>query len=725
MNAPRIPLAIVCTLLGALTLGFTGCDRSSLEVSDHDYMNDERRPTTPDRSTPARPGDKADQPAQNNKPIKRPGKAELLTVMASLAGESPAPDQIFDWVSYLQRGDQTLDDYIEFLLSSRRFGETVVPSLVFGSFVAIHNYYAVPSGFNLMQTKEGVYYLRKPCEKKRAVHVAPWWDLSTKVLVCPDSYRPEKWTLKPGEHDYRSKQQLTCDSQVGSPEKETHSLCGCGPNLIRCMKDSTHYLSVLDSLKREVKDTTAYVVEQDLPMSSLFTMNETVRDRNVEAHYRRRLIGVKQIEDVSSVMAGINDWPNNGQLAARAEAIPGQHAGLITSPQLLHFLPDRRQRQRGFYEMMWCANRSSFGATTEQVFNLSKNANLAFVHDSWQKLARTPVCTNCHARLDFGFQFFMGYPDSRASIHYMPGEVLQGSGPLYADDIDDHRGDTNLTPLGFTKLASAQPEFKQCMSNHFVQYVLGEHANADDIAAIEAEIIENQSFKGAMRVALRLYAEHWEKDRSPAPPDTLPGGAREDADTVKISGSLRSALDNHCLDCHNDDQIQYVNANESFGLAFDFQSNELPRPLIVRMTDHVAYGKMPKDNPEFSERERVALVELLIASLWSDEDKRATARQYYVDRFQALPAHNIDNALDNVVFRAGAERPRHDWGLYERIIYPDQTFVTPGYAATVALEAMSACRASGQREPALLRTCLRRALNIDMLTRWPLEDPTE
>ena len=101
----------------------------------------------------------------------------------------------------------------------------------------------------------------------------------------------------------------------------------------------------------------------------------------------------------------------------REELTEGQHAGVLTAPQILHFVPDRRQRMRLYYDIMWCGIRNAFGASTEKVLALnSSSANIAFVHESWERLARTELCTNCHARMDYGFQFFLGFPDSRASV---------------------------------------------------------------------------------------------------------------------------------------------------------------------------------------------------------------------------------------------------------------------------------------------------------------------
>src|SRR6185436_15755909 len=102
-------------------------------------------------------------------------------------------------------------------------------------------------------------------------------------------------------------------------------------------------------------------------------------------------------------------------------------------------------------------------------------------------------------------------------------------GPLYGQDIRDHRGDAPLTPLSFAKLATAQPDFKSCMTGHFVSYVLGDRATADDLRAIEAAVAQRGTFKASMKVALERYAARWQEARAaraaPAAAEAPAGGA--------------------------------------------------------------------------------------------------------------------------------------------------------------------------------------------------------
>lgn len=650
-----------------------------------------------------------------------PGTAELLGAMATLAGLVPEPTRQAEWVQKIDGGQAPLGSYIDEILGTQRFAGEIMPALVFGAFVNVRNYYALPSAFVLKRSANAgaPLYLRAPCPAAEAVTVRPWWNLGSEIAVCPDAYRPDKWTLAPDEHSYRTKMVLACDSQVGSPELETHSLCGCGPNLIRCLRDEEQYNELNRSFMREVKRTTAHVVENDLPMAALFTGNSTFRDRNVELYYRRQKIGALEIKSVERELADLDRWPQGGKWAPREEIRTGQHAGVLTAPQILHWLPDRRQRQRAYYEMMWCNLRNSFGATTRKVLELNASGNNFFVHDSWKQLAHTELCTSCHARLDYGTQFFMGYPDSRASTHYTPALQSTEIGPLYGRDIRDRRGDGSLTPLGFAKLATQQPDFRSCMASHFASYVLGDRATADDIHAIESAVEQTRTFKASMKVALERYAGKWREETlapRPAPDAPAAGTPPGPHGGVLVNAALRGKLDQHCVECH--DEAPYTDTADSDDLPFDFRGAELARPLLVSMADQVAFGMMPKDHA-LDPPAREEVVNLLIDTLWADPPARVEARRYYLGKARGLPAHQIDNALHTIdhLARGSSEIA---WGALERGIWSDQSTITPGFLAITGLEALRACVRGGAARGVALEDCLQKATSLKTLSRWPV-----
>lgn len=663
-------------------------------------------------------GTAVSQPSPTVAPGK-PSTADVLGGMATLVGLVPAPGYIEDWAAKIDGGKAQIGAFIDEILNNERFASDVIPSLVFGSYVNVRNYYALPSSFVLKRgdTLDAPLYLREPCAPSEAVKVRPWWALETEVAVCPDAYRPEKWTMAADEHSYKTKAPLSCDSQIGSPEAETTSLCGCGPNLIRCLRDAEQYDAINASLANEVKLTTAHVVKNNWPMASLFTTNGSFRDRNAELYYRRQKIGALEIARPERELSTLAQWPAEGKWAPREEQRAGQHAGVLTAPQILHWLPDRRQRQRGYYEILWCNLRNSFGATTQKVLEINSKGNNFFSHESWKQLAHTEMCTTCHARLDYGFQFFIGYNDSRASTHYNVALHPTGSGPLYGEDIKDLRGEAPLTPLGFAKLATAQPDFKGCMANHFTQYVLGDQATPDDIRAIEAAVQPTSAFKPAMKVALERYAKKLAEPATTAPavaPSTAP--APTPGDGVAVTPALREKLDTYCIDCH--DQAAYVEGADSPDLAFDVRPAVLPRSFVVSMADQVAFGMMPKGG-HLDRRTREEIVRAVVGALWTDPAARAEAEQYYLTGARGLPAQQLDNAIHAIGQLAGTPSDVA-WGAIERGIWADQATITPGFLAVTGLDALRACARANAAQPGKLEECVTRATQLKTLSRWPL-----
>lgn len=643
----------------------------------------------------------------------------MLGGMATLAGVVPAPGYIEGWAAKIDGGKAPLGAFIDEILSNERFASEVIPSLVFGSYVNVRNYYALPSSFVLKRgdALDAPLYLREPCAPSEAVKVRPWWALETEVTVCPDAYRPDKWTMGPAEHSYKTPTPLSCDSQIGSPEAETSSLCGCGPNLIRCLRDTDQYDAINASLAREVKQTTAHVVKNNLPMASLFTTNATFRDRNAELYYRRQKIGALELKHPERELASLASWPEDGKWALREEQRPGQHAGVLTAPQILHWLPDRRQRQRAYYEILWCNLRNSFGATTAKVLELNSKGNNFFSHESWKQLAHTELCSSCHARLDYGFQFFIGYNDSRASTHYNVALHPKGSGQLYGADIDDPRGEAPLTPLAFAKLATAQPDFKGCMASHFTHYVLGDQATPDDIRAIEAAVQPTSAFKPAMKIALERYAKKVAAAPANAPAAAPPAStATVPPGSVAVTPALREQLDTYCVDCH--DVAGYVEGADAPDVAFDVRPAVLPRSFVVSMADQVAFGMMPK-GVHLERRAREEIVRAVVGALWADPAARAEAEQYYLTGARGLPAQQLDNAIHTIGQLAGTPSDV-SWGAIERGIWADQATITPGFLAVTGLDALRACARANAAQTGKLEECLTRATQLKTLSRWPL-----
>lgn len=637
---------------------------------------------------------------------------DLLRTIARLSGDDPAPATIDAWVSRIDRSEATLEQFIDEALTQPRFSRQVVPSLLFGEWIEFQRFDVLNSERVLKHSEpdergRSVLYLGDTaCATDQAVSVRPWWDLSSEVLVCPGSYLPDRWARV--DHEFGAG--ISCDGEFGRPPG-----CGCGPNLVRCQRDRAQFDAIHASFRDEVRRTTAHVVDGDLPLATLYTSQETFHDRNVEYFYRWQKVESQRLSDPAPLFRDLADWPETGRWGPRAAAHPGQHAGLVTAPVILLHRVDRRQRMYVLSELLFCTVRPPFGATTERVLEVGAE-NLQLDTAGWELLAKRELCTDCHARLDYGVRFFMGYPNGYTGMHYGDAAV-PGEGPFYVRNIDDLRGRGPLTPHGWATLATQQPEFNDCVSNTLTQYVLGARATADDRQEIARALRETQRVRPAARAALLRYAAHWRTD-APAiaierPPKSPAGNppARETADAVAIHAELRAALDDRCGDCH--DEVPF--AEGAWGRPFDMRGDLLPRKLVVRALDQVAYGKMPK-GVTMDPSERAALVSLVAAAAFPDPAERAEAESYYLGQMRALPAQMLDNATrssgDSAVGTNGA------WRALEPALRPEQHTLTPGFAAMVGLDALATCRGRHAHRTAGLRDCLREALRPDRLVRW-------
>jgi hypothetical protein len=262
--------------------------------------------------------------------------------------------------------------------------------------------------------------------------------------------------------------------------------------------------------------------------------------------------------------------------------------------------------------------------------------------------------------------------------------------------------------------------------------VLGDSATDDDYDAVRSAITEQQSIQSAFRLAFSRYAQRFDSDSGSrasaengvlsAQAPLVPRHAERGADTaVEISSELRTEINRYCVACHDEGGPEFSPNNESIGGAFNFRGDELPRALVVRMADQLAYGNMPQEPISLSREQRTELVSRLIAALWEDDDAREEAAAYYLGQVRALPAHQIDNVFDLISAETGSSSTSAGWGLLERAINSDEFTYTPNYAATTALHALEGCVDAGRAGGEELEACLEAAISIDRLTRDAIE----
>jgi mono/diheme cytochrome c family protein len=629
----------------------------------------------------------------------RPVPLVLLESLALLAtGDTPGAPALEGWKQRLDSGQATLEQFVEAQLADPRFARVVAPSMLFGLFANIPSE-VLHDGYILSRkdTPGGpVLYLREPCAPEQAERVQPWWALDTEVRVCPEAHRPERF-VEPstGRH---------CSAVTSSPGQESVPYCGCGPNLLRCFRDEEQRVAFTRSMVEEIGLTTAYVIHQDLPISTTFTTNATVRDRNAELLYQRWRVESGERPGLEP----LQDWSEGPRLAPRHESVPGQHAGVLTASQFVFTSFARRATLKHFYQRLWCVEPDSSHVATDTILKL-RDANLEATGRN-QELASMPVCTRCHARLDHGMSFFTGFPDGRMAQHFDPTAQKPGTGRLYVEELGDLRGEAELTPAGFARLAVAQPEFARCMVQDVSRHVFSTDASSVDERDMRAAFLRRGNLKDLMRTALLRYAGRaWEQPGATSAP-AMASAASAPEQEVLLPRGLKDRIARHCVECHG--------GREDLR---SFMDEALPRDTLQRMLSAVAFERMPQGD-RLDPRERRALVRELVDTLWTEEADRREAYGYFGDWMRALPIYPVGGdvqvagnysttpALDAIRTRAGVER-KSDWDLVEIIIQQDAEQFTPGFAAVTALEAIRACRSSGAQGKEL-EACLERASSL-------------
>jgi hypothetical protein len=637
-------------------------------------------------------------------PKARSETAQYLTQLSIVTRAArPSPAELADWSQRIEHGGATLGSYIDMLLSSPTFSKVVAPEILLGEVLVgearqlsfwTYQLDSKPNGEG-----EAIYFLTAPCKASDAVRVHPWWAMKSEVLVCPAAYRPDVWTTKTSKGD-----EHTCNTLDGSPGVGETG-CGCGPNLVRCVTgDDQAHLRVA-AAQDELRGTVRYVVEHDLPISTVFSGRSTFHDRTMEFVYRHWRIEADHLTD-GALLADLDQWPEDGKWAERFESAPGEHAGVLTAPGIVHYVGDRRQRQWQIFERLWCTGASSVGATPRSVLDLGVANFQAGKNEGWERMAKQPICTDCHARMDYGFQFFWAFPDPKVGAgHFVTSLARNGTrGMLYGNDIDDPRGEAELTPAGFASLALRQPEFGHCMSRDVVEHVFGADGTAADADAIGTSFDpEHTTVKQLTKAALlRWVAKVRAGD---APTTSYQAPAWSGAGNVPMSPELASVVGDECGSCHYDGaQVQ------------SFDGKALPRPLLLKMLAEISAKRMPKDHPLTAAR-RSVLLDSLIAHLWRADPDRAEAHAALATSVR--PPGVWRWSLSERLIRRAAGVPESTdraWNALESAIRGDQATYTPGFATMTALEAIQACKDAGKKGPGF-EACLRTATDPRVFLR--------
>lgn len=580
-----------------------------------------------------------------------------------------------------------LEQIVDEMLADPFLARDIAPALIFRNNLMRAARTVGMDGYDLVISEvrgTPVFHLGKACKLEDTVLIKPWWDPAHPVRACKQVVRETVWELALPDGTVQ-----TCNLKLSTPKRLPGTPCGCGPNLVRCVPPE--YVATLTTqVSEELRATTAYVASADQPLAQLFTMNETWRRRDVELFYLRELVNSKQIANPEPLFEAAMSWPADGKLASRAEAAPGQHAGVLTAPQIMYHVFDLRQRMRIIYESMWCSGESAPGARPEDLLSL-RAPTLSTLNEGWRELAGRPICTSCHARLDYGMQFFLGYraPDGIA-YHYVASASPGERGPLYAADINDPRGTAELTPHGFAELATRQPEFARCMARDVAEYVFGARTSPEtvDRLARSAQPTELR-LRALMRLAILEFL-HCDDCRSPGGELAAPATPRPPA----AAPGLPRLLGDHCTTCHD--------ADASMG---NFEQR-LDRPTQLRVMDQALFGRMPPGEPLPAEARRAFVAAVLGADpIGSVRQSPQTLVLGHADPPSTLPLLVARQYLRGL---ASGHAGLNDLNTLEMALAGRDSVLTPDQIALTAVEASRSCRSL---EPARRAACIQAALD--------------
>jgi hypothetical protein len=664
-------------------------------------------------------------------PGRRPIASSFVLVAAMLSAPSDAalptdvpaaprvlPDQWntvvaeFSMLSGVPRADLDnvpagdIDRLVEAAVTSREFARRVIPRFL--SVEPLGRKGPVSVRYTLKSTSAGVLYLREPCEPSAAVNVRPWWNPDGTVQICADSYRPEVHFGPDG---------FACGGYKNDPTKhlfgaaieskgavENAVACGCGEYLKHCAKDKEHERAVDRSFDDEVIETAAYVVEHDLPFHTILTMNESIRDWNVEFYYRR-------VSDTNGTPLVLDDWRAwaKPRLAPRPDWVEGHHGGILTMAKIIYASNAVRTVMDFVMADLVCKKPSSvLEVATANVLDLGKRTvdvrfGVSSGQVAWDIIAKRPICTECHARLDSASRFFFGYQSDYSDVDFRRALFRAEPVTWYLDDIHDPQAEAPNTPRGLGLILARHDATKACLAGKFSSYFLGDDSDQTSVNLILQAARNSGTFRAMGRIALRLLAhkllraQSVENDLSASTRSVLEPKAKEGA-SVTLSSASKHALDGHCARCHGTDDTP------------NLDRNTLPRSTLMLGIDRILGGEMPKDRRLSLEERRGLISTLLTDALHDAPALEAEARRYYLGADGPL-SYPIEAVLQEVARGLPPSDRAFDW-RYEKKLAAQGMHLTPGHFIKLAIEAENACaKTKGGRD------CIDESLSIDSIAR--------
>ena len=445
-----------------------------------------------------------------------------------------------------------------------------------------------------------------------------------------------------------------------------------------------------DAVDSEHVDSVAYVASHNLPIQAIFSSNESFRTPLAEFAYQRWRIESQEIKSLDELPPWTK-WPEKGQWAPRYESRKGEHAGITTNNLFPQAVDALRLKLVTFYSAMWCdVVQSSFvstGTLLDLTFHSAGAPNFR-TQPNTSDLAAKPVCTTCHARLDYGSQFYKGWTSQNLGLNYDPRRQVDTVGPLYMRDIDDPRGEGPRNPAGFVKLALAQPEFASCMANEFTTRVFGKTGVDDNdqlVSSLEDLVRKQASYRELFERTLEYYTDKQ--------------FAANDAHVAPVKSGLVAMVDEQCSSCHDADDKKppgiFAKYEASWCKAIGARCPDTALDMLVV----VANRRMPKSS-EMTSAERTAMIEELGRYAWPDPKQRDAAVKFFLEEaIGDRPVHSSSAIIESIHSVVPGSPPDKTTAV--------ETFKTFGtsLAAEIGVSAARVC--STQQDKV---GCIRRAL---------------
>jgi hypothetical protein len=305
------------------------------------------------------------------------------------------------------------------------------------------------------------YYLDKPCKRTDQVQVNPWWDLSTTVSICADSYKPEVSSYKTEDGAV-----VWCTASFYPWNAAwVKSPCKCGRNLMNCAPSLEIQQKLTAGLEDEQNLTIQYVVNNKLPFGQILTLPSTTRSSYADFFYAR------------SQFIETNKWtyptPTADDETLRPRP-PQFNAGILSTWAWMVQSDSYRETARQLWESYLCSPLASRNVTPAEIVKAlhgNPTSGGSFRDSIRMELATANGCENCHKILENVSKTMTGFTLQQYGGQFVEARADQGTALFYLGSTTRARAEGPATLQWLGKTISEQPEFNSCVVKKVLKYV--------------------------------------------------------------------------------------------------------------------------------------------------------------------------------------------------------------------------------------------------------------